>query len=239
MAKPVYKRILLKLSGEALAAGAEGREIINFDYLQEICEVVKRLHDEGVQVALLVGAGNIWRGGRNSADLNRARADDMGMLATMINCIAIENQLNGMGVPAAAMSAVEMNKVADLFTARAADEYLNAGKVIVLGGGTGNPYFTTDTGALLRAIEINADIAMLAKNIDGLYSADPRKDSNAFKYDEITYAEVIEKGLKAIDTAATCLAMENNMPVLFFGLDDAENIIKAVNGEKIGTVLRS
>ncbi len=239
MAKPIYKRILLKLSGEALAAGAEGREIINFDYLQQICEVIKTLHGEGVQVALLVGAGNIWRGGRNSADLNRARADDMGMLATMINCIAIENQLNGMGVAAAAMSAVEMNKVADLFTARAADEYLNAGKVIVLGGGTGNPYFTTDTGALLRAIEINADIAMLAKNIDGLYSADPRKDSSAVKYDEITYAEVIEKGLKAIDTAATCLAMENNMPVLLFGLDDPENIIKAVNGEKIGTVLKN
>ncbi len=238
MSKPIYKRILLKLSGEALAAGAQGREIINFDYLHEICEAVKKLHDDGVQIALLVGAGNIWRGGRNSSNLGRARADDMGMLATMINSIAIESELNGMGVPAAALSASEMNKVADLFTARAADAMLNEGKVIVLGGGTGNPYFTTDTGALLRAIEINADIALLAKNIDGLYSADPRKDSSAFKYDEITYAEVLEKNLKAIDAAASCLAMDNKMPILIFGLDKPENIIDAVYGKKIGTIIK-
>ncbi len=238
MAKPIYKRILLKLSGEALAAGAESRDIINFDYLEEICSVIKRLHAEGVQIALLVGAGNIWRGGRNSSNLNRARADDMGMLATVINCIAIENQLNGMGVPATVLSAVEMNKVADLFTARTADSYLNEGRVIVLGGGTGNPYFTTDTGALLRAIEINADIALLAKNIDGLYSADPRKDPTAVKYDEITYAEVIEKNLRAIDASASCLAMDNKMPILIFGLDKPENIIDAVYGKKIGTVIK-
>ncbi len=238
MPKAAYKRVLLKLSGEALASGAEGREIINFDYLHQICQVVKKLHDDGLQIALLVGAGNIWRGGRNSSNLSRARADDMGMLATMINSIAIETELNGMGVPAAALSAVEMNKVADLFTSRTADAYLNEGKVIVLGGGTGNPYFTTDTGALLRAIEINADVALLAKNIDGLYSADPRKDPTAVKYDEISYAEVLAKNLRAIDAAAVCLAMDNNMPILIFGLDKPENILDAVYGENTGTVIR-
>lgn len=235
---PIYKRILLKLSGEALAVNTEKGEIINFDALRQICAVVKQLHEQGVEVALLVGGGNIWRGARNKEGFSGARADDMGMLATVINSIAIENVLMGMGVKAVTFSAVEMNKVATLFTSRAADECLSDGKVIILGGGTGNPCFTTDTGAILRAIEIKADIAMLAKNVDAVYSADPRKVENAKKYDTISYSEILEKNLTVIDAAATCMARDNSMPVLLFGLNDPNNILRAVHGESIGTIIK-
>ncbi len=238
MDTPIYKRILLKLSGEALAPKNKERDIIDFDALRRICEIVKCLCEQGVEVALLVGGGNIWRGGRNAAGIDRAREDDMGMLATMINSIAIENVLKSIGVDAVTFSSVEMNKVARLFTARAANECLNAGKVIVLGGGTGNPFFTTDTGAILRAVEINADIAMLAKNVDAIYTADPNKDDNAKKYDTISYSEVLEKKLKVIDASATCMAMDNALPVLLFGLDDPNNIMRAICGENIGTIMR-
>lgn len=237
--KPIYKRILLKLSGEAIGNGALDGDIINFDALDEICGVIKQLTDNGVQVALLVGGGNIWRGARNGVALNRNRADDMGMLATMINCIAVEQALTKIGVSAVVMSACEMNKMAKLFTSLDADAALQNGKVVILGGGTGNPYFTTDTGAILRALEVKADIAFLAKNIDGIYSADPRVDKTAVKYDNITYAEVLEKNLKATDAASTCLAMENGLPILVFALDNPENILKAACGEAIGTVINN
>ncbi len=238
MSNSVYKRILVKLSGEALGNGAENGEILNFDALDKICGVIKQLVDMGTQVALLVGGGNIWRGARNGVALDRVRADDMGMLATMINCLALEQSLKNAGVDALAMSACEMNKVAQLFTARDAINALESGKVIILGGGTGNPFFTTDTGAILRALEIKADIAFLAKNIDGIYSADPRVDPTAVKYDTLTYAEILEKNLKATDPASTCLAMENGLPILLFALDDPDNIVKAARGESIGTIVK-
>lgn len=238
MSDSVYKRILVKLSGEALGNGAENGDIINFDALKDICLAIKSLTEMNVQVTLLVGGGNIWRGARNGVALDRARADDMGMLATMINCLALEQALRSVGVDALTMSACEMNKVAALFTARDAISALESGKVVILGGGTGNPFFTTDTGAILRALEVKADIAFLAKNIDGMYTADPRVDPTAVKYDTITYAEILEKNLKATDPASTCLAMENNLPILLFALDDPENIVKAARGEAIGTIIK-
>ncbi len=237
--KPVYKRILIKLSGEALGNGADDGEILNFDVLSNISGIIKKLVDSGVQVAVLIGGGNIWRGAKNGVALDRARADDMGMLATMINCIAFEQSLKKEGVPAVVMSAVEMNKVAKLFTSRDAIAALESGSAVILGGGTGNPFFTTDTGAILRALEIKADIAFLAKNIDGIYTADPRIDKTATKYDKLTFAEVLEKNLKATDPASSCLAMENNLPILLFALDDPENIIKAACGEAIGTIINN
>ncbi len=239
MSNSVYKRILIKLSGEALGNGADEGDILNFDVLSNISLVVKKLVDSGVQVAILIGGGNIWRGARNGVSLDRARADDMGMLATMINCIAFEQALKKEGVNSVVMSAVEMNKVAKLFTARDAIASLENGSVVILGGGTGNPFFTTDTGAILRALEIEADIAFLAKNIDGIYSADPRIDKTAVKYDKITFAQVLEQNLKATDPASTCLAMENGLPILLFALDDPENIVKAACGEAIGTIINN
>ena len=237
--KPVYKRILIKLSGEALGNGAENDGILNFDVLESISGVIKQLIDSGVQVAVLIGGGNIWRGAKNGVSFDRTRADDMGMLATMMNCIAFEQSLKKEGVNSVVMSAFEMNKLAKLFTSRDAISALESGSAVILGGGTGNPFFTTDTGAILRALEIKADIAFLAKNIDGIYTADPRIDKTAKKYDRLTFAEVLEKSLKATDPASTCLAMENDLPILLFALDDPQNIIKAACGEDIGTIINN
>lgn len=237
--KPVYKRILIKLSGEALGNGAENDGILNFDVLESISGVIKQLIDSGVQVAVLIGGGNIWRGAKNGVSFDRTRADDMGMLATMMNCIAFEQSLKKEGVNSVVMSAFEMNKLAKLFTSRDAISALESGSAVILGGGTGNPFFTTDTGAILRALEIKADIAFLAKNIDGIYTADPRIDKTAKKYDKLTFAEVLEKSLKATDPASTCLAMENDLPILLFALDDPQNIIKAACGEDIGTIINN
>ena len=237
--KPVYKRILIKLSGEALGNGAENDGILNFDVLANISGVVKQLVDSGVQVAVLIGGGNIWRGAKNGVSFDRTRADDMGMLATLMNCIAFEQSLKKEGVNSVVMSAFEMNKLAKLFTARDAIAALESGSAVILGGGTGNPFFTTDTGAILRALEIEADIAFLAKNIDGIYTADPRIDKTAKKYDKLTFAVVLEKNLKATDPASTCLAMENNLPILLFALDEPQNIIKAACGEAIGTIINN
>ena len=237
--KPVYKRILIKLSGEALGNGAVNDGILNFDVLESISGVIKQLIDSGVQVAVLIGGGNIWRGAKNGVSFDRTRADDMGMLATMMNCIAFEQSLKKEGVNSVVMSAFEMNKLAKLFTSRDAISALESGSAVILGGGTGNPFFTTDTGAILRALEIKADIAFLAKNIDGIYTADPRIDKTAKKYDKLTFAEVLEKSLKATDPASTCLAMENDLPILLFALDDPQNIIKAACGEDIGTIINN
>ncbi len=237
MGKPIYKRVLIKLSGEALSAGATG-EILDFGALRQICTIVKQLHNEGVQIALVIGGGNIWRGGRNDSGIERTRADDMGMLATMINAVAAEAVLRGMDVDAKVLSAVEMNKIAELFTARRADECLNNGQVVILGGGTGNPLFTTDTGAVLRAIEIKADVALLAKNVGGVYDDDPNKNKKATKFDEISYSELLSRGLGVIDTSAACLAQDSGLPVLLFALKDPNNITRAVHGEKVGTVIK-
>jgi len=230
--EPKYKRILLKLSGEALAA--DGDEILDFDFIAKIGDVLKKCVAVGVQIGIIVGAGNIWRG-RQGGKMNRVRADRMGMLATTINALALQDTFEGMGIKARVMTANTMPEFGDKFTARDAIKALEAGEIVILGGGTGSPYFSTDTAAALRAAEIEADAILMAKNIDAIYSADPNVDPNAVKYDEITYKEVLDKQLKALDLSATTFCMENNIKVCAFGLKDPENIYRVVIGEKIGT----
>ena len=230
--EPKYKRILLKLSGEALAADRD--EILDFDFIAKIGDVLKKCVAVGVQIGIIVGAGNIWRG-RQGGKMNRVRADRMGMLATTINALALQDTFEGMGIKARVMTANTMPEFGDKFTARDAIKALEAGEIVILGGGTGSPYFSTDTAAALRAAEIEADAILMAKNIDAIYSADPNVDPNAVKYDEITYKEVLDKQLKALDLSATTFCMENNIKVCAFGLKDPENIYRVVIGEKIGT----
>ncbi len=230
--EPKYKRILLKLSGEALAAGGDG--ILDFDFIARVGEVLKKCLEKKVQIGIIVGAGNIWRG-RQGGKMNRVRADQMGMLATVINSLALADTFIEMGIPARVMTATPMNSFGDLFTARDAIKHLENGEVVIFGGGTGSPYFSTDTAAVLRAAEIEADAVLMAKNIDAIYSADPRLDPTAVKYDSITYKEVLDKQLKALDLSATTFCMDNNIRAYAFGLNDPENILRVVMGEKIGT----
>lgn len=227
-----YKRILLKLSGEALSGGADG--ILNFQMIDSVAHVIKKCVNDGVQVAIIVGAGNIWRGAKG-VNVDRTRGDSMGMLATAINALAIEDVFCRAGIDAKAMSAVDIHAFIDRYTPRDAIKALESGKVVILACGSGSPYFSTDTAGALRAAEIKADAILMAKNIDGIYSADPKIDKNAFKYEEITYKEVIDKELKALDLTATAFCMENNIKCYAFGLSDPENIYRVVKGEKIGT----
>jgi uridylate kinase len=233
---PKYRRILLKLSGEALAAG--GDDILNFDFIREIACVVKKCQAEGVQIALLCGAGNIWRG-RQGGKMNRSRADHMGMLATTINALAIKDTLEQEGIDSVVLSAVKMDTFADYYTARSAIAALEAGKVVILGGGTGLPYFSTDTAAALRAAEIEADVVLMAKNIDAIYSADPKLDPTATRYEELTYMEILEKNLRALDMSAATFCQDNNIRSYAFGLSDPENIYRVVMGERIGTEIHN
>ncbi len=227
-----YKRVLLKLSGEALSANADG--ILNFDFISNIADVLKKCLDKGVQIAIIVGAGNIWRG-RQGGKMDRVRADSMGMLATTINALALQDTFVQAGIDAKVMTAVEMNAFADRYSPREAVAALEEGKVVIFGCGLGSPYFSTDTAAVLRAAEIEADAVLLAKNIDGVYSADPMKDKTAVRYDEITYSEILEKSLKALDLTATTFCMDNDIKAYAFELRDPMNIYRVVMGEKIGT----
>jgi uridylate kinase len=229
--QPKYKRILLKLSGEALSAG-DG--ILSFDFIREVGAVIRKCLDSGVQIGVIVGAGNIWRG-RQGEDMNRVRADQMGMLATVINSLALQDAFVRIGIPTRVMTAIDIKGVADSFSASGAIRLLEEGNVVIFGGGTGSPYFSTDTAAVLRAAEIEADAVLMAKNIDGIYSADPKKCPDAVKYDSITYKEVLDKELKALDLSATTFCMENDIRVYAFGLKDPENIYRAVMGEQVGT----
>ena len=234
MEAPKYKRILLKLSGEALAAGAEG--ILNFDFIDSIAAVLKRCREVGVEIGVIVGAGNIWRG-RQGGEMDRAQADHMGMLATAINALALQDRFNAAGLDAVVMSAVSMPEFADDFTIRNAKQALGEGKVVVFACGLGQPFFSTDTAAVLRAAEIEADAVLMAKNVDGIYSADPNKDPTAVRYNEITYKEVLAKELKALDLSATTFCMDNGICCYAFELRDPENIYRVVMGEHIGTEL--
>jgi len=234
MSNAKYKRVLLKLSGEALSANADG--ILNFDFISDIAGVLKKCLSENVQIAIIVGAGNIWRG-RQGGKMDRVRADSMGMLATTINALALQDTFVGEGIDAKVMTAVEMNAFADRYSPREAVAALEAGKVVIFGCGLGSPYFSTDTAAVLRAAEIGADAVLMAKNIDGVYSADPHKDPLAVKYDEITYSEVLAKELKALDLTATTFCMDNDIKAYAFELRDPMNIYRVVMGEKIGTEL--
>jgi len=232
-----YRRILLKISGEALAG--EQHRGLNFEIVNSVCSVIKTCVDMGVQIGLVVGGGNFWRGVKDGADkMQRSHGDAMGMLATVMNSIAVADALEKQGVDARVLSAVEMNKFAEYFTRDTAERYLNDGKVVIFAAGTGNPYFSTDTGAVLRGVEIEADAILLAKNVDGIYSADPNLDPTAVKFDTLTYDEVLARHLKATDTTAMTLAMDNHMTLVCFALKDPENIIRVVRGEKIGTIVK-
>ena len=229
---PQYKRVLLKLSGEALAAGSDG--ILNFDFIASVAEVIKKCTEQGVQVAIIVGAGNIWRG-RQGGKMDRVRADSMGMLATTMNALALQDTFVQCGITTKVMTAVPMTAFAVPYTPRDAIAAMENGEVVILGCGLGSPYFSTDTAAALRAAEIEADVLLMAKNIDAIYSADPKVDPHAIRYDEITYKEILNKELKALDLTATTFCMENNITVYAFELKDPMNIYRVITGEKIGT----
>lgn len=231
-----YRRLLLKMSGEALG-GKDGRGI-DFDFTGRVCQAVRRCTEAGIQVAVVVGGGNYWRGGKDGGDrMVRARADYMGMLATAMNSVALVDALEKAGVEAVIQASFGLERVAEPFNRDAAVRHLKAGRVVVFACGSGEPYFTTDTAAVLRALDIEADVLLLGKNVDGLYSADPRLDPSATKFDRIEYSEVLRRDLKAMDAAATQLAMENHLPLHVFGLEDPENILRAAAGEDIGTIV--
>ncbi len=230
-----YKRILLKLSGEVLA-GEEGKGL-DFDTVTTVCKVVKECAEMGTQIGIVVGGGNFWRG-RSSGEMDRPRADQMGMLATAINSLALQDTLEQLGVKAQVLTALSMPQVAEVFTKRKAVEYLEGGQVVIFGCGTGNPFFSTDTAAALRAAEIDAEIIFKATNVDGVYDKDPNKFADAVKYDELTHSEVLSKGLKVMDSTAASLCRDNNISILVFNLDDPQNIVRALKGENIGTVVK-
>ena len=235
-----YKRVLLKVSGEALGEKTVQGDGFGLDFakMNAVAASIKECVDMGVQVGLVIGGGNFWRGVKNgSGKMQRSHADSMGMLATVRNAIAVADVLEQHGLDARVLTAVEMNKFAEYFTRDLANRYLNEGKVVLFAAGTGNPYFSTDTGAVLRGVEIEADAILMAKNVDAIYSAEPKRDPNAIRYSELTYAKVLEDGLKATDVTAMALAMDNNMPMVCFGLGEENSIIRVVRGEKIGTTV--
>lgn len=232
MSNPIYKRVLVKLSGEAMQ-GKDG--IIDFDMLEGVAKVLKQCVDEGVQVAVVVGAGNIWRGARQGKNMNRCLADHMGMLATVINSLAIKNAAINAGCKATVMTPVDMTEFAERYSDERAIERLEDGYVTIFGCGTGNPFFSTDTGAVLRAAEIKADIVLMAKNIDGIYDKDPAKHPDAKKYDKISYAEILDKKLAAYDLTATAFCAANSIRTYAFALKDPNNILRVIHGECIGT----
>ena len=237
MPEPQYKRILLKVSGEALAGDASRG--LDFDVIGRVCDVIKKCNEAGVQVGIVVGGGNFWRGVKDGGDrMERTRADHMGMLATTINCLALADILEQKNVDVRVQTAIEMRAIAEPYIRSRAIRHLEKGRVVIFGAGTGNPYFSTDTAAVLRAAEIDADVILLAKNVDGVYSADPVKDPTAVKYDSISYDDVLAQHLMVMDTTATSLSMDNHIPVLLFALKDPENIIRAVCGEKVGTIVK-
>ena len=236
MKTPAYKRVLIKVSGEALAGGNSTG--LDFAFIDEVCKAVKQCVDMGAQVAIVVGGGNFWRGLKNGeGHMERSKADHMGMLATVMNALAVSDRMEQQGMSVKVMTSVAMTTFADVYTRRDAVAALEDGTVVIFGGGTGNPFFSTDTAAALRACEIGADAILLAKNVDGVYTADPRTDPTAVKYDSVPYAEVLEKHLNVMDMTATSLAMDNKIPAVVFPLADPENIVRAVFGENVGTTV--
>lgn len=230
-----YKRILLKISGEALAG--ESKTGIDMDKLGEICDKIKEVVDMGVQVSIVVGGGNFWRG-RYGSQMERTTSDYMGMLATVINGLALQDLLESRGVFTRLQTAIEMRQIAEPYIKRKAIKHLENGRVVIFACGTGNPYFSTDTGGALRAAETDSEVILLAKTIDAVYSADPKTDKNAIKYDEISYLDILNQDLKVMDSTATSLCKDNKIPLIVFAIDEPENIVKIVKGEKIGTIVK-
>ena len=234
----MYKRVLLKLSGEALSNGKDN--LFYVEHLQNVALEVKEVVKEGIQVAIVVGGGNLYRGKIGvSLGMDRHTGDSMGMLATVMNALAISNALTQQGVENVVMTSIEMKGLAEHFTRNSADKALKEGKVVVFGGGTGHPYFSTDTTSALRALETNCDVILMAKNgVDGVYSADPRHNKDAYKFDEISYQEVIERNLQVMDQTATSLCKDNNMPLVVFNMNEKGNIVKACKGKINGTLVK-
>jgi len=232
--KPAYKRVLLKISGEALAG--EKSTGLDFDVIRKVCESIKTCVDMGVEVGIVVGGGNFWRGAKDGGGrIERTRADHMGMMATVMNCLALADVLEQVNVPVRVQTALSISAVAEPYIRLRADRHLKKGRVVVFGCGTGHPYFSTDTAAVLRAAEIGAEVILLAKNVDGVYTADPKLDPNAQKLESISYSDMLARRLMVMDSTATSMSMDNDIPVILFALEDPENIVRVVMGEKIGT----
>lgn len=229
-----YKRVIIKLSGEALA-GEKGFGI-DETVVAYVVDQIKKVYELGVEIGIIIGGGNFWRG-RQALKMERSAADHMGMLATVMNSLAMQDALEAAGVPCRVQTALTITRIAEPYILRKAMRHFEKGRVVIFACGTGNPFFSTDTGAALRAAEINADVLMLAKNIDGVYDSDPRKNPNAKKYDELTYMKVVQDGLQAMDATAITLCMENKIPILAFALKEEDSLLKAVNGERIGTLI--
>ena len=231
-----YKRVLIKISGEALAG--EKKTGFDFNFVSRVCETIKKCSDSGVQIGIVIGGGNFWRGVKDGAGkVERVSADRMGMLATAMNCLAVADVLKQSGADAKVMTAVDIQGVGERYDTSKSIDYMNQGKIVLFACGTGSPFFSTDTAAVLRAAEINADAILLAKNIDGVYSDDPRANPNAVKYSEISYTEVLAKRLAVMDSTATSLAMDNNIPVIVFALANPDNICSVLDGKMIGTLV--
>ncbi|MBR5479845.1 MAG: UMP kinase [Clostridia bacterium] len=237
MQKPLYKRILLKISGEALAG--EKKTGLDFTVIDSVCDAVKECVELGVEIGIVIGGGNFWRGAKDGGDhMDRTRADHMGMLATTINSLAVADVLEQKGVNVRVQTAIEMRAFAEPYVRNRAVRHLEKGRVVIFACGTGNPFFSTDTAAVLRAAEIDAEVIMKATNVDGVYDSDPKKNPDAKKFDTLTYNEVLARHLAVMDSTATSLSMDNNIPIIVFALRDRDNIRRVIMGEKIGTIVK-
>ncbi len=237
MQQPRFKRVLLKISGEALAG--EKKRGLDFEVIEGVCESIRECVELGVEIGIVIGGGNFWRGVKDGAGhMDRTRADHMGMLATTINSLAVADMLEQKGVNVRVQTAIEMRALAEPYVRNRAVRHLEKGRVVIFACGTGNPFFSTDTAAVLRAAEIDAEVIMKATNVDGVYDSDPAKNPNAVKFDELTYDEVLARHLAVMDTTATSLSMDNNIPIIVFALKERENIKKVIMGEKIGTIVK-
>ena len=230
-----YKRILLKLSGEALVGDKAGG--IDPEILIKYSHEIKKIYDKGVEIAIVIGGGNIYRGFNNEFKIDRVQGDYMGMLATLINGLALQNTLENIGIPTRLQSAINVNKVAEPYIKRKALRHLDKKRIVIFSAGTGNPYFTTDSAAVLRAIEIEANVILKGTRVDGIYNEDPNKNSDAFKFEKITFKEAISKGLKIMDTTAFTLSHENKLPIIVFDMNQENNLLKVLNGENVGTLV--
>ena len=230
-----YKRVLLKLSGEALVGDKAGG--IDPEILIKYSNEIKKIYEKGVEIAIVIGGGNIYRGFNNEFKIDRVQGDYMGMLATLINGLALQNTLENIGIPTRLQSAINVNKVAEPYIKRKALRHLDKKRIVIFSAGTGNPYFTTDSAAVLRAIEIEADVILKGTRVDGIYNEDPNKNSDAFKFEKITFKEAISKGLKIMDTTAFTLSHENKLPIIVFDMNQENNLLKVLNGENVGTLV--
>lgn len=235
MSEIKYKRIMLKISGEALAG--EQKQGLNTETINNISDKIKELHDLGVEIAIVVGGGNFWRG-RSGIGMDRTTADHMGMLATVINALGLQDSLEFRGIPTRVQTAIEMRQIAEPYIRRKAVRHLEKGRIVIFACGTGNPYFSTDTTAALRAAEIDAEVILLAKKVDGVYDSDPNTNPNAVKFDKLSFLDVLNKELGVMDSTAASLCKDNNIPIIVFGLDNPDNIIRVVKGENIGTSIK-